>query len=327
MNSNQVFAVFNRRASSSSLAELSIHLLEEQKQVWTQLANGYASLGSVKIREVRSSGYSVYFQFNPGRIISTGAKVDEKTIRERKCFLCVQNLPPMQKGILYEGEYLVLCNPAPIFSQHYTISNANHIVQAIEPNVTTFLNLARDLGPTFTVFYNGPKCGASAPDHLHFQANPTGTIPVENDCLNEDLRVFRKKMDGVALFTLKEYGREVIALESNEQQQLEQVFLKLIGAMRSVNGTNEEPMMNVLCSFKDGGWRMIVFPRKKHRPDAYYKEGEEKILISPAAVDIGGLVITPLEKDFNRVDPEMIKGIFKEVSVEKEKMEEILNNI
>lgn len=321
------FAVFGRQSSSSSLHELSLQLLEEQKKSWPQLAQGYASLSSVGLREVRCDGFSVRLQFNPGRIVSTGANVDEKTIRERRCFLCVQNLPPPQKGILYQGEFLVLCNPAPIFHQHLTISHIDHIPQAIEPFVLTLLDLARDMSPKFTVFYNGPRCGASAPDHMHFQANPTGLIPVEREAADEARRAFRKKVDDVSLWSLERYGRRVVVLESASEESLRAILLRLITALRSVTDETGEPMMNILCSSQTSGWRVIFFPRRKHRPDVYFKEGEKKVLISPAAVDIGGLVITPVEKDFNTVDATMIQDIFEEVSLERGKVEEVIAGV
>lgn len=324
MINDKIFAAYDRN-SSASLAELSFQLLREQQTTWTQLAEGSASLASAVVREVKCGGYSVYLQFNPQRIVSTAAKVDAKTIRERKCFLCVENLPEAQKGILYEQEFLILCNPAPIFNNHFTISHLKHIPQAIESFAGTFLQMAKDLSPALTVFYNGPKCGASAPDHMHFQASPMGIIPVERDASDNARKVFNAQQGAVSLYTLKDYGRQVVVVESDDKQSLEALLLKLILVMRKVVSVAEEPMVNILCSYSPLGWRMILFPRKKHRPDAFFKEGDEKILISPAAVDIGGLVVTPMEKDFKTVNAQMIEGIFNEVSLETNTVESILN--
>ncbi len=315
MTSQSIFSEFDGSTPSVSLSELSARLLQEQASSWPQLAKGIASLETVKTREVPCNGFSVTLQCNPGRIVSTGAKVDAKTIRERPCFLCAGNLPPEQKGILAFREFLLLCNPAPIFRGHYTISHIDHIPQAIEPFTQSFLQLAHDLGPDFTVFYNGPKCGASAPDHLHFQASPSGTIPVERDAANERRRKVLKKDKDVTILTLENYGRQVVLLESPHRQGLAEVFLDMVQSMRSLSGVREEPMINVLCSFKNEAWRMILFPRAKHRPDVFFKEGEEQVMVSPAAVDIGGLIITPREKDFHGLTAGMIEGIFEEVSV------------
>ena len=327
MTSDQIFTVFERHSSPSSLPELSLRLLEQQKETWTILAGEYASLGAVKHREVSCEGFSVFLQFNPGRIVSTGAKVDEKSILERRCFLCVQNLPPDQKGILYQGEFLVLCNPAPIFPQHFTISNINHIPQAIEPFVGTFLNLARELGPALTVFYNGPKCGASAPDHMHFQANTSGSIPVERDAADPRRTLVRKRIDDTTVSTLRNYGREVIVLESSIQEKIERIFLKIIKALQEGSRVDFEPMINVLCSYGNGSWRLILFPRRKHRPDAYFREGDAQVMVSPAAVDIGGLMVTPMERDFDRIDARMMEGILDEVSLEKELVDRIVADL
>jgi hypothetical protein len=324
---DKIFAVFDPKSHKSSLAELEASLLDDQKRAWPQLASGYASLDSIRLRQIACDGYSVWLQFNPGRIVSTGAKVDAKSIQERRCFLCVQNLPEAQKGILYKDEFLVLCNPAPIFREHFTISHVQHIPQDFNSYASTFLELARDLSPRLTVFYNGPKCGASAPDHMHFQASPSGTIPVEGAVRELSRRVVRRSLHHVDVLTLADYGRQVIILESRNFENLQRVLSELTESLRSVMGGSEEPMMNLLCSYSDTAWRVILFPRSKHRPDAYFKEGEQRILISPAAVDIGGLVITPLEKDFNTVDAVTIKGIFDEVSLAKEKVDAAIDKL
>jgi hypothetical protein len=317
----KIFAVFDPNALKSSLAELAARLLDDQKKSWLQLASGYASLDSIRLRQVACRGYSVWLQFNPGRIVSTGAKVDAKSIRERRCFLCVQNLPEAQKGILYKDEFLILCNPAPIFREHYTISHVQHIPQIFSTYTTRFFELARHMSPRLTVFYNGPRCGASAPDHMHFQASPSGTIPVEGAACEKNRRVVRRSLHNVDILTLAEFGRQVLVLESKNIDNLQRVLSELTESLRSMTGERDEPMMNLLCSYGDSSWRVILFPRSKHRPDAYFKEGDERILISPAAVDIGGLVITPLEKDFNMVDAPTMEGIFEEVSLAKEKVD------
>jgi hypothetical protein len=166
-------------SSGESLSKLYLLLFKKQELAWPRLKEGMAALKEVELRKIQCSGFDVQLQFNPRRIHSTGAHVDAKSIRERKCFLCLANLPGEQQGILYKNEFLLLCNPAPIFYHHGTISHIHHIPQAIEDRIELVLNIVKDLAPSFTVFYNGPKCGASAPDHLHFQTSPAGNIPVE----------------------------------------------------------------------------------------------------------------------------------------------------
>jgi hypothetical protein len=323
----KIFAVFDPQSHKSSLTELASSLLDDQKKKWPQLASGYASLDSIRLRQVACVGYSVWLQFNPGRIVSTGAKVDAKSIQERRCFLCVQNLPEAQKGILYKDDFLILCNPAPIFREHFTISHVRHIPQVFNTYSASFLELARDLSPRLTVFYNGPKCGASAPDHMHFQASPSGTIPVEAAVREQDRRVVRRSLHHVDVLTLSNYGRQVIILESKHFENLQRALSDLTESLRNVMGESDEPMMNLLCSYGDSAWRVIVFPRSKHRPDAYFREGDARILISPAAVDIGGLVITPLEKDFDTVDASVMEGILKEVSLSQEKVDAAIDKL
>jgi hypothetical protein len=312
---SKTFARYDSSSRTGSLASLALELLHEQKESWPQLAAGYESLTSVRTRELRCDGFPVWLQFNPGRIVSTGAKVDEQSIRERRCFLCVEHLPSQQKGILYNDEFLVLCNPAPIFTDHFTVSHVRHLPQSFEEHAGTMLEIARAFRSRFTLFYNGPKCGASAPDHMHFQACPRGIIPVERAAQEEARRQHRRNVRGVDIFTLARFGRQVIVFESAQSAVLEQVLLSLVSALRSITGTTKEPMLNILCGFNEGDWRVIVFPRSKHRPDVYFKEDDERVLISPAAVDIGGLIVTPLEKDFNNVNASLVESIFKEVSV------------
>ena len=312
-------------ASTESLPELCDALLHQQRSSWPQLIDGYAALMNVSVREIECEGYSVYVQHNPARIVSSGANVDPGFISVRTCFLCVENLPPEQRGVLYRDEFLFLCNPAPIFHKHLTISHIKHIPQAIEGAISVLLELARDVSPSFTIFYNGPKCGASAPDHLHFQACPSGTIPIEREATNPARREWKKATGSVSVFTLKTIGRQAIVIEGVGSTDVEHCLSRLISAMRDTVRTSEESMMNILCSHKEGTWRVIVFPRRKHRPDVFFKKGTEQVLISPAAVDIGGLVITPVERDFNRVDGRMIQSLYDEVLLDAETVNRIID--
>ncbi len=322
-----MFARYDVLSRTGSLASLALDLLNEQKKSWSQLADGYASLASVRTRELLCDGFQAWLQFNPGRIVSTGAKVDAQSIRERRCFLCVENLPPEQKGILFNDEFLVLCNPAPIFTDHFTVSHVRHLPQSFETYAGKMLEMARAFRSRFTLFYNGPKCGASAPDHMHFQVCPRGTIPVERAVQEDARRRHRKNVRGVDVFTLARFGRQAVVLESAQSSVLEQILLALVAELRSVVGTTDEPMLNILCGFNEGDWRVVVFPRSKHRPDAYFKEGDEQVLISPAAVDIGGLIVTPLEKDFNNVSASLVESVFNEVTLSKEMVDRAIESL
>lgn len=291
-----------------------MRLLENQQSVWTMAAEGYASLQYAQIREVQCRTFSAWLQFNPKRIVSTGAKVDAHSIRQRRCFLCIENLSAKQQGVLYQDEFLLLCNPMPIFSAHYTISHIQHRPQLIAAHLETFLQLAQDLSPAFTVFYNGAQCGASAPDHLHFQAAPAGAIPIEHEAGNPSRRDFVQKVDGIAVILLKEIGRAVVVLEGPNAEKLIHVLQQLLAKMQMILQIADEPRVNILCQYNSPQWRIILFLRRKHRPEVFFKEGDEKILISPASVDMGGLIVTPVEKDFRTVDAQLIEAIYEEVS-------------
>ena len=306
---------------------MSIALLEEQKNSWPQLSKGYEGLQSVRVRDLVCDGFSVRLQFNPARIVSSDAKVDARSIKERKCFLCIENLPAEQKGIVYREKFLVLCNPAPIFERHYTVSCVTHIPQELAHSIGTLLLLAKDLSPDFAVFYNGPKCGASAPDHLHFQASPAGTIPVEIDSRMSDRRSLLKKGGSVSYWTLRNYGREVLLVESNDPKELESALTGILKTLKTILSVTDEPMVNVICTYDENLWRVIIFPRRKHRPDVYFLEGEAKVLVSPASVDIGGLVVTPMEKDFLGIAPLLIEDIFREVSIGRDVMEKLSSSL
>lgn len=306
------------QSSAGHLPELCDKLLLQQRSSWPQLHEGYAALGEVRVREVQCEGYSVHVQFNPRRITSTTAEVDPESISNRQCFLCVNHLPGEQRGIQYQDEFLILCNPVPIFDKHLTISHINHIPQTIEGFIPAFLELAEHMSPAFTVFYNGAQCGASAPDHLHFQACPTGTIPIERDAADASKRDFVQTFDAGILCTLRNVGRQAIVAEGSDFSRLVWLFERLISATREVTHSKAEPMLNIICSFINGIWRLIIFPRRKHRPAVYYKTGDARVLISPAAVDVGGLVVTPIEKDFERMDAQMIQSVYDEILLQED---------
>ena len=310
----RLFAVYDGDEGSRPLVDLTAGLLERQKKTWPGLAEGYAALESARVREIRGDGWGVKLQFNPRRIVSTGAKLDPESIRKRPCFLCLEHLPPEQQAILYRNDYLVLCNPAPIFPGHLTIAHRRHLPQSLPENLPLFLSLAADFGPRRIVFYNGPQSGASAPDHLHFQAAPAGLLPVEAEVLEPRNGQIVRRRDGVSLWRTMGLGRGILVIEGKGAEEVSSAFGELIRALRRLNSSADEPLLNLLCTHTGKGWRLILFPRLKLRPAAYFREGEERLLISPGAVDMGGILITPREKDFLALDREMVQAIFREVA-------------
>jgi diadenosine tetraphosphate (Ap4A) HIT family hydrolase len=324
INRERIFASFDGSRDDPALSGLCLDLLAQQKISWPLLRDAYAAQDSAQIREISANGFSVKLQFNPRRIISSAAAVDSASISRRPCFLCVENLPEAQKGILYRQTYLILCNPAPIFPQHYVVSNRRHIPQSIEKNMDAFLLLAKDFGSGLSVFYNGPRCGASAPDHLHFHVVPSDMMPIEKEIREDRNKNLIRQVEGVSILTSMSLSRPIIIVEGKELRSVETALRMAVTAMQETLPASDEPMMNLLCAYDGTQWRVLIIPRRKHRPEAYYREGDERILISPGMVDMGGLIITPVEKDFNAIDAEQIGNIFKEVSMDDDTFAKIM---
>ncbi|NWF89704.1 MAG: DUF4922 domain-containing protein, partial [Ignavibacteriaceae bacterium] len=304
--------------SSSNFAEAAKQLLAKQKETWKQLADGYESLKQIKTKTFQFDGFRMKVQFNPGRIISTSAKVDEKTINNRKCFLCPANLPKEQKGILCEEEYLILANPYPIFPEHFTIPNINHVPQQIKDNFKLMLKLTKDLSKHYVVLYNGPKCGASAPDHFHFQAGTKNYMPIMDDFhqLKNEHGELLIENDEMTVSAIDDGLRRIISFESSSIEKLEMTFNSFYDTYSSVMRNKEEPLMNIISSYEEEfGWRVVIFLREKHRSSHYFTEDENKILLSPASVDLGGVCITPIEKDFEKMNKELLTEILSEVAL------------
>jgi diadenosine tetraphosphate (Ap4A) HIT family hydrolase len=324
INRERIFASFDGSRDDPALSGLCLDLLAQQKTSWPLLRDAYAAQDSAQMREISANGISVKLQFNPRRIISSAAAVDPASISRRPCFLCVENLPEAQKGILYRQPYLILCNPAPIFSQHYVVSNRRHISQSIENNMDAFLLLAKDFGSGLSVFYNGPRCGASAPDHLHFHVVPSDMMPIEKEIREDRNKNLIRQVEGVSILTSMSLSRPIIIVEGKELRSVETALRMAVTTMQETLPVSDEPMMNLLCAYDGTQWRVLIIPRRKHRPEAYYREGDERILISPGMVDMGGLIITPVEKDFNAIDAEQIENIFKEVSMDDDTFAKIM---
>jgi hypothetical protein len=306
--------------SGEDLADKTKALLMQQKTIWPLCSNGYKSLDSVEVRNFEFDGFNIKVQFNPGRIISSAAKVDDKSIKERKCFLCFNHLPEEQKGILYKNNYLILCNPFPIFNEHFTLPNVEHLPQLIDDSFSVFLDFSRDLGKYYTVFYNGPKCGASAPDHLHFQAGNKFFMPIDSEYENIISTLGIPLIEGknLRVSAVEGYLRKFISLESENKYKIIKAFDVLYGILEKISSKGEEPMMNILSFYENNKWRVIIFPRSRHRPSYYFAEGDENILLSPAGVDMGGTLITPLEKDFNKITKDQVIDIFRQVTLSTE---------
>jgi Domain of unknown function (DUF4922) len=320
----RILTSFDGKTPGPSLPAQCHNLLKEQKASWPDLSVGYEALGSVRVKELHCNGFSVRVHHNPRRIKSTTAPVDQKSIDKRPCFLCLKNLPEPQRGILYREDFIVLCNPFPICPEHYTIAHIIHGPQSFEGMVSKFLTMAKDFSPDFDVFYNGPESGASAPDHLHFQATTRGILPIEKEIKDKAKLVLVKCIHATPFFRAKNMGREVIILEGEDCAAIGDALTNIISAMKSVLASLTEPRMNLLGSYEGNKWRVVIFPRQRLRPSVYFLPGNERILISPGLVEMGGIIITPIGKDFDIVNEELIRTIYAEVSVDEETTQKIL---
>ena len=290
-------------------------LIREQIGEWDLAAKNYASLKKVKVKAFDYGDYHIDIQFNPERIISSAAKVDTKSIEARPCFLCEKNLPAQQRGLYFKNEYIVLVNPFPIFPEHLTIPHISHTDQRISGNFGSMLELAAELDD-FVLFYNGPKCGASAPDHLHFQAGIKGFLPIETDFLNNKCCKEIRRIGSVTISHWPDYQRGIISLKSKDRDNLIECFNQIYSKLQILQPDEVEPMLNILAIFKQGEWIIHIFPRTLHRPTQYFETGERQFILSPASVDMGGVLITPREEDFTKISKEDIRDIFNQVCLE-----------
>lgn len=299
--------------------------LSEQIAGWPQAAGNFKALDDVKVKEIALPGWTIKVQFNPARIVSSAAKVDAKSLKERKCFLCEENRPAVQSGIDW-GKYTVLINPFPIFPRHFTIPDKSHTDQLITGRIADMMELARQM-EDYTVFYNGPRCGASAPDHMHFQAGNSDFLTLAGAI--EDAELKTVATDGSATLALVDtLALKVFVIDAPEDSfdAAERLFRKLYEALPVPDG-EKEPMMNLLCYPTPAGVRLVVIPRKRHRPSFYGTEGDGTMLLSPASVDMGGVFITPLEKDFNALDRDTVLKILDELCLSADEINEIASNI
>ncbi|MDD2960766.1 MAG: DUF4922 domain-containing protein [Muribaculaceae bacterium] len=308
------------RVNSADIATL----FESQLAIWDTARNNFEALSGVKVKEMKIGNSTMKVQFNPARITSSAAKVDPKSLKERKCFLCAANRPAVQEGIAWGENYTILINPFPIFPKHLTIPCNSHVDQLIKNRIGDMMELAKDLDD-YTLFYNGPKCGASAPDHMHFQAGNKGFLSCESD-IDKAIKKEIISNEGARLSHLGGLSHNMFLIESKTINDGETLFNKLYDTLEIPAG-EPEPMLNILCWYVSDKWNILVVPRKKHRPSCYFAEGDDNILLSPASVDMGGVFITPVEKDFNKIKVSDIQTILDEVCLNREETQAIINRI
>jgi glycosyltransferase involved in cell wall biosynthesis len=317
---------------------------ERQLSKWPDAAKRYSDLKDAVVAELKYRDLNISVQYNPARIVSSGAKVDSESIKKRPCFLCAENLPAEQVALPLLGKYRLLVNPFPILSRHYTIPLNSHTPQSILENYEDMMRITDSLDDLM-VFYNGPKCGASAPDHMHFQAGERDAVPLLRDWAG----VYRKKRariypisdeeyieashldepaDGVGVYGLRGYLCPGFVIVTRTPSTNAFLFRKLYNALPK--GDDGEPMMNIVAwvdhAAEEDERRIVslVIPRSEHRPACYFAEGEEQVLVSPGALDMCGLLITPREQDFKSLTPSLAASIIEEVGLPFEQEQGVL---
>lgn len=283
--------------------------LDTQLKEWPQAQTNYAAMGHCLQRQIEVDGEVIRLQFNPGRQRSTTADTSAIEIARRDCFLCAKHRPKTQKKRRL-GSFDLLVNPFPVFEEHYTLAHVLHVEQRIKPHVRSFFRMLDRL-PDMTLFYNGAQCGASAPDHAHFQA-----------CLWEQPEVPHRGsliyQEGTT--TLSEGVsslRPAWLLEGCSSASMSQVLFSLLDFL----SPNEEPNVNLLAWKRGERSYCLIFPRSRHRPEVYFRSDEGQRLVSPAAVEMGGFLVCSRQRDFEQLNAAEIREIYASVCWSTQKIQ------
>ncbi len=275
-------------------------LFKSQIEEWPQLRRGVDGLTRARSREFVVKGFPVVARHIPHRIESTTAPVDADAILKRACFLCAENLPDPEKGLVFDPTFVITCNPFPILDNHLSIVLREHTPQRIKGHFLTMLELALRL-PGYVVLYNGPECGASAPDHMHFQACLAGEMPLFDD--------LARASGGI----IPDYPRSAFVIRDSDPDRLDRRFTELVVSLEGVNEDRVEPMVNLVAFHEEGYWVVVVFPRSVHRPRVFHT-GE--LTWSPGSIDLCGVVVLPVVSDLEKITAEDIREVYAEVSLE-----------
>ena len=281
-------------------------LLNQQRKEWRAFRTGTDMLSKLRKKVYRQGRSYVVVQANPGRKTSIGAEVDPLSISQRPCFLCEENMPAEERCIGFDG-LGIFPNPFPIQPRHLTIPIHEHIPQRIRGRLDTMLKLALLLGPRMLVFYNGARCGASAPDHSHFQACSNAGVP-----LLDDLRRLGNK---IGVYPFRSFGRKILICIHPEAGHITDFVYQALDVMSSFDVTNEEPLINFITFFREEHYYLVLIPRARHRPSCYYEDGEKQIKVSPATLEMAGLLVLANIHHFYRLTEKVVAEIYKEVSI------------
>ena len=294
---------------------------------WSDADRRYRDLRRVETRELPVGASTIVAQWNPARIVSTGAKMDSKTLGERPCFLCDGNRPGEQMHRIVDNKWELLVNPFPILPMHFTIPSLKHRPQSVKDSIGELYRLLTDF-PELLVFYNGPKSGASAPDHNHLQAGTSGVVPLQKSWqrLSRDLTTVVSLSDDADISVIDDYPCPALLVRSTTKEAGDRLFRHVYAALPQ-REDETEPMMNVLGWRRDGEYLLVVIPRDKHRPDCYTAEGDQQFIVSPGSLDMAGLMITPREEDFRRLTPELAVSILRECGLDETVFGEVVQHM
>lgn len=306
--------------------------VKDQLSVWPLAAENYRSLKKAGSKVLSIGGLPVTVQLNPCRRISSEASLDKESINRRPCFLCLENRPAEQTNIEFEGRkgrrYRVTLNPYPIFPSHLVISSFEHTPQSIWHRYQDLLDFVRE-NNEYLGFYNGPESGASAPDHMHFQACPQGLTPLQNRvdellAAGDDKTLdYLTNVKEARLFHLNEYARGVFVLCGATAKSTAKLFYRLLDCAPVPDGSSE-PKMNIIAWCHEGEYRTAVIFRERHRPHNYSSSGADHLAMSPGCADLAGVYVTTREEDFDKLDAGLLSQVVREVAASEETEKEII---
>ncbi len=306
--------------------------VKDQLSVWPLAAENYRSLKKAGSKVLSIGGLPVTVQLNPCRRISSEASLDKESINRRPCFLCPENRPAEQTNIEFEGRkgrrYRVTLNPYPIFPSHLVISSFEHTPQSIWHRYQDLLDFVRE-NNEYLGFYNGPESGASAPDHMHFQACPQGLTPLQNRvdellAAGDDKTLdYLTNVKEARLFHLNEYARGVFVLCGATAKSTAKLFYRLLDCAPVPDGSSE-PKMNIIAWCHEGEYRTAVIFRERHRPHNYSSSGADHLAMSPGCADLAGVYVTTREEDFDKLDAGLLSQVVREVAASEETEKEII---
>ena len=295
---------------------------ENQLQLWPDAANRYDALADVKMCDL---GNGLFLQYNPARAVSAAAKVDDASLAARPCFLCAANRPTEQVSKVLLGTLELLVNPYPILPFHFTLPTVSHTPQLLKPMYADMLHLAGSW-PGSAVFYNGAKCGASAPDHAHLQAVRCADVPLLGAVAGDVLALGEPlcAADGGCIYNVKGYAVPFFMIKAETVSRSVALFGQLLMAMPTVDG-EAEPRMNVVGYYSpDGAFVSVVLPRASHRPECYFANDASHRLVSPGALDMAGLIVTPRSVDFESITADEAVALLQEVALSQSDVDAVV---